>query len=468
MGEIFSMTRAAKEPPAEIEAEQQVLGAILLGDFMPSGLYRFGGKDAFFDPVHAAIYATCSRLEKKGHLISPVTVKASLGADVVEAMRHLGGVGYLAVLAGAAITPRLASQYAEVLAEAAAKRGLLSIMSEAERMIDEGELGASDIAARVEAKISQIGAHSTAVKPVSMVKALTDAMEEIQSAVDGEEGPIVKSGIWALDRMTGGFGAGELWLLGGRPSMGKTGVMLTMALNAARAGHPVVIASLEMTPRALAMRAISEQTAQDCIATAYSDMRRGHFSPAQGEAIKSAAAKLADLPISFLPREYQNADLLQAGVRQVLRQYVDGQTPLVLVDYAQLMQSNAKGRYEQITEISIALKSLCMSLNVPLVALSQLSRAIESREDKRPIMSDLRESGQLEQDADGVIFCYRDEYYLEREAPENELAEGYDDWAAAMRACRNKLELIVAKQRQGQIGTARVMFNPAINRVWEA
>lgn len=467
MGEIYSMTAATKEPPQSIEAEQQLLGAILLGEYQPSALYRFGGKAVFFDPVHAGIYATCSGLEKKGHTVTPVTVKAALHPDVVEGMRHLGGFGYLAVLAGAAITPRLADEYAEVLAEAAAKRKVLEIMSDAQSMVDEGDLGASDIAARVEAGIAQIGAQSSAVRPVSMLKALTEAVEEIQSAADGDEGQIVKSGIWALDRMTGGFGAGELWLLGGRPSMGKTGVMLTMALNAARAGHPVVIASLEMTPRALAMRAISEQTAQDCVATAYSDMRRGQFSPAQGEAIKTAAGKLADLPISFLPREYQNADLLQAGVRQVLRPYTDGPTPLVLVDYAQLMHSKAKGRFEQITEISIALKSLCMSLNVPLIALSQLSRGIESREDKRPIMSDLRESGQLEQDADGVIFCYRDEYYLEREEPESELAEGYDDWAAAMKACRNKLELIVAKQRQGQIGTARVMFNPAINRVWE-
>lgn len=467
MGEIYSMAKATKEPPQSIEAEQQLLGAILLGEYQPSALFRYGGKAVFFDPVHAGVFSTCATLEKKGLTVTPVTVKAALNPDIVDGMRHLGGVGYLAVLAGAAVSPRLAEDYAGVLAEAAAKRKVLEIMADAQRMVDEGELGASDIAARLEAGIAQIGAQSTAIKPVSMVRALTEAMQEIQSAVDGDEGPIVKSGIWALDRMTGGFGAGELWLLGGRPSMGKTGVMLTMALNAARAGHPVVIASLEMTPRALAIRAISEQTAQDCIATAYSDMRRGQFSPAQGEAIKAAAAKLAELPINFLPREYQSADLLQAGVRQVLRHHTSGPTPLVLVDYAQLMQSKAKGRFEQITEISIALKSLCMSLNVPLIALSQLSRGIENREDKRPILSDLRESGQLEQDADGVIFCYRDEYYLEREEPDSQDFDEYRDWEGAMKACRNRLELIVAKQRQGQIGTARVMFNPAINRVWE-
>ena len=137
----------------------------------------------------------------------------------------------------------------------------------------------------------------------------------------------------------------------------------------------------------------------------------------------------------------------------------------MIVDYAQLLKSNAKGRYEQITEISIALKALAGQLNVPVIALSQLSRAVEQREDK---LSDLRERGQLEQDADAVLFCYRDEYYVERErpAPDDPL-EDHEDWTAAMEKARNRLEIIVAKQRQGEVGTARVRFNPALNLIWE-
>jgi replicative DNA helicase len=222
-----------------------------------------------------------------------------------------------------------------------------------------------------------------------------------------------------------------------------------------------------MMPKALAMRAISEQTAVNNYALAYSEIRRGNFTERHGHEIKRAAEELSHLPITFLPREFQDAELLQAGVRQILRRGRGEKTPLVLVDYAQLMRSNAKSRYEQITDISLALKGLAMSLEVPLVALSQLSRAVEQREERRPRLSDLRESGQLEQDADGVIFCYRDEYYLQREEPDMEDMDKHDLWRRACEASRNKLELIVAKQRQGEIGTAHVMFNPAINRVWE-
>ena len=156
------------------------------------------------------------------------------------------------------------------------------------------------------------------------------------------------------------------------------------------------------------------------------------------------------------------------GVKQSLRHAPKGKTPLVLVDYAQLLRSKAKTRYEQVTEISLALKGMAMDLNVPVIALSQLSRALEQREDKRPMMSDLRESGQLEQDADGVMFCYRDEYYLQREEPPRDQYDAHDAWQRACDASRNKLEVIVAKQRQGEIATAHLMFNPALNRIWES
>ena len=172
------------------------------------------------------------------------------------------------------------------------------------------------------------------------------------------------------------------------------------------------------------------------------------------------------LPITFLPRQYSDIGALFAGARQVQRA-MGGGMRLLIVDYAQLLRSQAKGRYEQITEISIALKALSGQLNVPVIALSQLSRQVEQRDDKRPILSDLRESGQLEQDADAVLFCYRDEYYLEREKPEDYDFDALGDWQAAMERVRNRLEIIVAKQRQGATGTAVVRFNPAINLVWE-
>ena len=463
MNQIVSFQQ--EEAPHSTEAEQMILGAMLLGHSCQP-VQAVGGDEIFYDPVHAEIYRTCRRLEKAGRLVSPVTVKASLSDELAKGMEPLGGPGYLATLAGAAIAPSQLGEYAAVVAEERAKRTVLSIMRNAQTEINRGELSASDVAAQMEAGFQALADSETRVKPVSMMQAVTGAMQEIHAAYSGEERRCVMSGIRSLDRYVPGFAPGEMWLIGGRPSMGKTAVALSFGLNAARVGHPVVIASLEMTPQAMAMRALSEGTAGTRHATSYSNLRSGQFTEQQGEALTEAARKVAELPITFLPREYQDTDLLQAGVKQALRRMDGDKLPIVIVDYAQLLRSKAKTRYEQITDVSLALKGMAMGLDIPVIALSQLSRALEQREDKRPIMSDLRESGQLEQDADGVLFCYRDEYYLEREEPDAD-DENYELWSQALNASRNKLEIIVAKQRQGAIGTAKVRFNPAMNLLWE-
>ncbi|MEP2955546.1 MAG: DnaB-like helicase C-terminal domain-containing protein [Sulfitobacter sp.] len=454
------------ELPHSVEAEQQLLGAILLG-FGTEAVTAVGGADIFYDPVHAEIFQACLRLEKNSKPITPVTVGAAISDDLSDRLSELGGKAYLARLAGASVSAKWAADYAKVIAEAKAKRDLIAIIEKGREGLSNGELLASDVAAQMEAAFGALAQSESAVKPVSMLKAVTEAVEQSHAAYMGESINSVPSGIRSLDQIVSGFGGGEMWLLGGRPSMGKTGVALSMGLNAARAGHPVIIASLEMTPSAMAMRALSEETARLRNPTSYSDMRRGEYSDQQGEGIREAARAVANLPITFLPRQYQDTDLLQVGVKQALRHAKNGKTPLVLVDYAQLLRSKAKTRYEQVTEISLALKGMAMDLNVPVVALSQLSRALEQREDKRPMMSDLRESGQLEQDADGVMFCYRDEYYLQREEPPHDDMEVRAAWHDACRAAHNKLEIIVAKQRQGEIATAHVMFNPALNLVWE-
>lgn len=465
MSEIVSLKSASAVPHA-IEAEQAVLGAILLGQTCDD-VQSLGGAGIFFDPVHAELYRVCLRLERAGKMVSPITVKASLSDELVEGLSHLGGVGYIVRLAAAAIAPKFVAEYAGILAEEKAKRDLLSVIGDAQSQIAKGDMSASDVAAKMEAGFSVLAGGSSRVSTVSMMSAVTDAMEEIYAAHNGEERNVVSSGIGAVDRFVPGFAPGEMWLIGGRPSMGKTAVALSMGLNAARAGHPVVIASLEMTPQAMATRALSEATARQRSATSYKMLRMGQFTESQSDALMKAAAEVAQLPITFLPREYQDADLLQAGVKQTLRRVRGDKLPVLIVDYAQLMRSKAKTRYEQITDISLALKGLAMSLGIPVIALSQLSRALEQRDDKRPIMSDLRESGQLEQDADGVMFCFREEYYTEREEPPMDDIEAHEAWSGAMQAQKNKLEIIIAKQRQGDIGTAHVMFNPALNLVWE-
>ncbi len=466
MNHVSHIQPANDAPPHSIEAEQQLLGSILL-NYGTAHVTAGGGADIFYDPVHRDIFNVCLGLEKNGRTVSPVTVAASLSEDLVERMSELGGKGYLARLAGASVSSSMAASYVEVLAEAKSKRDLIEIMNRARDGISQGDLLASDIAAQMEGAFGVLSQSETAVKPTSMMAAVTGAMKQANNAHEGERVDSVVSGINALDQIIPGFGAGELWLLGGRPSMGKTAVALSMGLNAARAGHPVVIASLEMTPEAMALRALSEQTARLNRPTPYSDIRCGHYDDGQKKALHDAARQVAELPITFLPRQYQDTSLLQVGMKQSLRQMAGEKTPLVLVDYAQLLRSKARTRYEQVTEISLALKGLAMDLGVPVVALSQLSRSLEERDDKRPKMSDLRESGQLEQDADGVMFCFRHDYYLERDEPSTEDLEDFADWTAASLAAKNRMEIIVAKQRQGRIATAHVMFDAAVNRIWE-
>ena len=465
MSQVVPFRCVADNMPMNIEAEQAVLGQLLLAPDHIGAVSARGGRDLFGDGFHGDIFDAMADRHKSGRLVSPVTMREV--ALAMPGFEHVGGVGYLARLAGAAIGIAALPGYLDTLADLSRKRTLIMAMREAHEAIGRGEDAAGLIAGRLEAAMLASAPMGGAEGPVPMIKAVSLALEQVSAAYRGEALDVVHSGIPALDHMIGGFYPGELILIGGRPSMGKTGLALSIALNAARAGHGVCIASLEMNPEAMAIRALSEATAQTRNAVNYSDMRRGNMTEPQVEALRRCAKGVADLPITFLPRQYSDIGALFAGAKQAHRS-TQGGLKLFVVDYAQLLRSQAKGRYEQITEISIALKELSGQLNIPVIALSQLSRSLESREDKRPMLSDLRESGQLEQDADAVLFCYRDEYYVERMRP----AEDADDadrmlWNDAMAKAKNRLEIIVAKQRQGAIGTAHVGFNPALNLTWD-
>ena len=453
--------------PHNIEAEQQLLGTFLLSGEKAEGFIaqaiHAGGPGLFFDPVHAKIFGIIRDKDKAGHLVSPITIKDAMASD--EGLSALGGPAYLVRLAGSVVSHSHAPVYIDMLADLARKRDLIAIMDAAQDAINRGEEGADTIAGRIEAALIQsepVGAN----KPVSMLKASTDALEIANRAYQNEDSGGIKSGILSLDSIVPGFFPGELVLLGGRPSMGKTAVALAFALTAARAGHGVCIASLEMTPESMAMRAMSEATANMGRSVSYKQMRTGDMTEGDMRAVVDAQEAVQALPVQFLPTSYRDIGAMMAGVKQV-KAKMGGNLRLVVIDYLQLLRGGGRSRYEEITEISIALKAMALQLGVPVVALSQLSRAVEQRDDKRPIMSDLRESGQLEQDADTVLFCYRDEYYLERERPDQTNLDAFAQWQDAMSMARHKLEIIVAKQRQGDIGTAHCRFNPATNMIWD-
>lgn len=450
--------------PHSAEAEQALLGALLLNSAATGNAVRRGGPDLFFDPLHAHIFGLIAAKEKLGHLVSAATIADALRNH--PGIDDVGGISYAPRLAGAAPAPAAVAGYIDYLSDIAAKRSIVAAISEATASIAKGEDPAAIIASRLEAALIASEVHGGANGPVSMLKAVALAMDQVNAAYQGEDDGSVRTGIASLDTLLAGLYPGELILLGGRPSMGKTAVALSIALNAARAGHGVCIASLEMNPEAMAIRALSEATAQGGAGISYSNMRRGEMDETEVRRVIGVSQAVGDLPIIFLPRNYSDIGALFAGAKQAQRA-MGGKMRLLVVDYAQLLRSPAKTRYEQITEISIALKALAGQLNVPVLALSQLSRSVEQRDDKRPMMSDLRESGQLEQDADAILFCYRDEYYLERERPDAENLEAYAAWQTAFDASRNRLEVSVAKQRQGEIGTAHMGFNPATNIIWD-
>lgn len=457
------VTSIRQDAPAiySIEAEQQVLGALLLSSESVGRAERAGGVSLFFDPVHARIFEVISAKNRGGMKADPTTVGLAMQSEA--GLSDLGGMKYLVRLSVAAISVSALPGYIDLLAELTRKRQIHAAISEAQTALARGDETADIISARLEGALISAEGQADNRGPVSMMKAVADAVNIANAAYQGQDNGAVKSGIPALDRIVPGMFPGELTLLGGRPSMGKTAVALTLALNAAREGHGVAIASLEMTPDSLAMRALSEATSEAGNAVPYTAMRRGEMSEAQMRTVITEAQHLAQLPITFLPRHYSDIGALVSGTRQIAR---GGNLRLLIVDYAQLLRAEGKSRYEQITNISIALKGLAVALNLPVIALSQLSRDLEKRDDKRPVMSDLRESGQLEQDADNVLFCYRDEYYLERRKPDGSDMEEYDLWNAAMDRQRGALEIIVAKQRMGDIGTAHCRCALAMNRVW--
>ncbi|WP_375264122.1 replicative DNA helicase, partial [Palleronia sp.] len=371
--------------PHSIEAEQQLLGNLLMRPARIAEVAGRGGAALFYDPVHAQIYKVMAERDRAGDLVDAITIARA--PSLAEGLADLGGPGYIARLAGAAIGASAMGGYVDHLDDLRAKREILALIRKTEAAVTSEDGAAGDAASALEAGLMAIGATSSAVRPVSMMAAATEALRKINDAYHGREVECVRSGIGALDYIIPGMEAGELALLGGRPSMGKTAVAMTMGLNAARAGHGVIFASLEMTPESLAVRAMAEGTGGKHDAVSYSDARRGQMTELQYRSLVETSKRLAELPIQFLPRKYAEASALLSGVKQCVRHLPKDKLPLLIIDYLQLMDVKGSSRFEKITEISRSLKDLAMRLELPVLALSQLSRAVEQREDKRPQLS---------------------------------------------------------------------------------
>jgi replicative DNA helicase len=468
----------AAEPeslPHNIEAEQQLLGAILTNNELYDRVAQIIRAEHFFDPVHRRIWEVAAARIQKNALASPVTLKAFLEED--EGLKALGGAAYLARLAGAAISAFAARDYAQMLYDLAIRRELIGlgrdISAQAAAVAVDSEPAEQIVEAEQRLyKLAEQGRSESGFQ--SFLKAVTDAVNVANAAYQRDGGLAgLSTGLVDLDRKLGGLHASDLLILAGRPSMGKTSLATNIAFNIARAyrrgrrpdssegavdGGVVGFFSLEMSAEQLAARILSEAAEVPS-----EQIRRGDMTETEFRRFVEAAKALEACPLYIDDTPALPISQLAARARRLKRTHG---LDLLIVDYLQLVRpTSAKdSRVNEVSEITQGLKAIAKELDIPVLALSQLSRQVESREDKRPQLSDLRESGSIEQDADVVMFVFREEYYKEREKPGDHELEKMAKWQEEMERLHGKAEVIIGKQRHGPIGTVELAFEGHFTR----
>ena len=465
-----------RQAPHNLEAEQSLLGAILVNNEACDRVTSFLMPEHFYEGVHARIFEAASTLIRAGKLASPVTLKTYFERD--ETLNEIGGPAYLARLAAAATTIINAEEYGRTIYELATRRRLISIGSD---IVNDSfdtpvDLTARDLIEGAEQKLYEIaetGRYGQGFQPFGT--ALTEAIDLAAAAYQRDGGLSgVSSGFRNIDEKMGGLQRSDLIILAGRPAMGKTSLATNIAYHVAknyRAEHKpdgtvdvkdgavVAFFSLEMSGEQLATRIISEQAGIPS-----EKIRRGKITEEEFHRLSATAGELQSLPLYIDATGGLTIAHLAARARRLKRQRGLG---LIIVDYLQLLTGSsrkaAEGRVQEVTEITVGLKSLAKELAVPVIALSQLSRQVENREDKRPQLADLRESGSIEQDADIVMFVYREEYYLGRAQPQLNTPEFYT-WQEKMAKVEGIAEVIIGKQRHGPTGTIELHFEGSLTR----
>ncbi|HWU72018.1 MAG TPA: replicative DNA helicase [Sphingomonas sp.] len=479
---------ASAEPvhlPRNVEAEAAMLGAMMIDNRLADDIVDRLEPMHFYEPVHGRVFAAIKSLRSQDMLATPVTLRPMFEAD--EGMKELGGVAYLASLTGSGAGLIGARQFATQIYDLAMLRTLVSVgHSMVDRAMDTSE--EVNPRAQIEAaeeelyRVAADGGAENSVK--SFAQASTMAVKMAEKALNwGGNLSGVTTGLDSVNSKIGGMHHSDLMILAGRPGMGKTSLATNIAFNAAQrwmrdmrdgippsksVGAKVAFFSLEMSADQLATRILAEQSRISSEA-----LRMGKISKAEFEQLAAAAAELENLPFFIDDTGGLTIASLHTRVRRLQRRH-NNEIGLVVVDYLQLLTGSGKGdgnRVQEISEISRGLKTLAKDMNVPVLALSQLSRAVESREDKRPMLSDLRESGSIEQDADMVWFVFREDYYTAQREPkrpmEGDEAKVFEDharWAADMERVYGLAELIVAKQRHGATGKVVLKFDPTITR----
>ena len=462
MKEIQSLQKEIKDKqPANIEAEQALIGSILVNNDIIDEVSTIINSNIFYDPAHIKIYEVIENLNNKGMIANPITLKNFFEKD--NMLDDVGGTEYLVKLTRFSGSTKQAVDYAKIIHEMYLRRELVLISDKlssdtlnantkeenAESIIESTEKSLFDLAER--------GSFSQSF--LKFNQALDQTIEMATMAMQSDQGIVgVPTGLTELDEKLGGLHKSDLIIIAGRPSMGKTALATNIAYNVAQhilkrqEKSSVAFFSLEMSSEQLSTRILSEQAKIKS-----NDIRRGKVTEEEINRYIETSRNIYDLPLYIDETPAITIASLSNRARRIKRLFG---LSLIVVDYIQLMRSSLsknEGRVQEISEITQGLKALAKELSVPVLALSQLSRAVEQRDDKQPQLADLRESGSIEQDADVVMFVYREEYYLERKQPKLGSIE-HAEWQSKMNDVNGLADIILGKQRHGPTGTVKVEF----------
>ncbi len=467
-----------RTPPHNLEAEQALLGAMLVNNRTHEKVGDFLFAEHFANPVHGRIYEAAVKLIERGQMANPVTLKAYFEQD--EALAAVGGAGYLAELAAGVVTVVNVEDYGRAIHDLFLRRQLIDV---GESMVNEAyrhdlESAATDQIEDAERRLFDLsrtgdirGGFARFDRCLQTAIIAAEVAFKRDSHITG-----VTSGLLDLDRKLGGLHKSDLIILAGRPSMGKTALATNIGFNAARAivetqgkdGAVVGFFSLEMSSEQLATRILADATEVPS-----DKIRRGEIRDSDFPRFVEASRMLNQVPFFIDDTPALTVGTLRTRARRLNRSDKLG---LIVVDYLQLLRGPGGGgrvenRVQELSEITRSLKAVAKELDVPILALSQLSRAVEAREDKRPQLADLRESGSIEQDADVVMFVFREQYYLERSEPtrrpdesDEKFNDRFERWRQRCEEMHNVAEIIVAKQRHGPIGSIKLHFDGQFTR----
>ncbi len=450
-----------KQLPCNIEAEQAVIASILVSNDIYDEISPILNPQKFFDPIHAKLYETIEKLISKGLLANPITLKNHF--ENSDGLKELGGQEYLIKITKFSTSSKQAIDYANIVQEMHIRRELIkisqSVLDEATINTDVGTSG-EEIIQNAEKSLFDLAERGHFNQSfMKFESALKQTIEMAKSAYQNEEGLVgVPTGLTDLDSRLGGLHKQDLIIIAGRPSMGKTALATNIAFYAAKniqkkkAKSTVAFFSLEMSSEQLSTRILSEQSK-----IRSNDIRRGKVSEKEFEQFIETSKNIFELPLYIDETPAITIAAISNRSRRIKRLFG---LELIVVDYIQLMRSAGSkdyNRVQEISEITQGLKALAKELDVPVLALSQLSRAVEQRDDKKPQLADLRESGSIEQDADVVMFVYREAYYLERKEPTVGSIE-YAEWQQKMNEISSLAEIMIGKQRHGPTGNVKVEF----------